>query len=208
MTIDEKSAIPYFRNTVRAVLGGYLASRGFAEFAPSRPEEMVFDRSRCRLRFTYLPEEPPPRGLMVIISVKRGLLAAFRREGVALWYATPAGSMARDYLACAFDNAEQLRAVLLGFRDKILEPYGRPLWENPIEISRLARRQAGELKAEQRRRMFDQQLEDAGRLFATGDHAKASQLYARVPCDQLSAVDRKRMEIASKRSAAGQCDPQ
>ena len=152
----------YFIPVCRSVFDAYFQSRGF-HLRECRPHAVSYRGRSCWIRIHYLPEELPPFSPMLTIGVDGSAIAraascvgvpatrthwVFRTVGrllnrdlppplvreIGLWDAIPEGDPAASYHSWRFASAEELSNVARRLLEEVIEPYARPLWEEPRQL--------------------------------------------------------------------------
>jgi hypothetical protein len=116
------------------VLGQYLEENGFAEKGLNEINGIIYSRFEVFLEISY-ELEMVPQALTVVLGVGE---KKYGEDGclyfVPYWYLLPRDRPEHRAVSSQFKNEGELEALLVRFRDEILDSYARPLW---LSIDRL-----------------------------------------------------------------------
>jgi len=128
----ERLICPYFEATCRCVLGYYLKENGFAEKGLAEKEDsgLTFYRSEIFLDIGYELESVPQTLTMTIGIDNKVYDKKLRPCYIPYWYLLPQDHWAHQAYGRGFRNEAELEALLIRFRDEIINPYAKPLWLN------------------------------------------------------------------------------
>ena len=181
------------RALCESILADRLASWDLT-WEPSRSDERaaMFTGPRHGLRLSYWREDAPPRALLVTLHLME------EDEQAPLWTLEPGGEAAASRLV--FNDEEELVGCLQLLDSNLWDRLIAPAFTDPERIRR-GNRTARAFAESHREGLMDQQdIRRARRAFDSGDYGAAVAAYVLLGTDQLSAVDRKRYEIALRRS--------
>jgi hypothetical protein len=188
----------YFEPVAREVFDDYLRQHGFGKGEADETGCLTYHRREVVLRVYYWVEDNPNYSPMVSIGLDLKSPLSPAVEQIGVWYAVPPNADERNYETWRFSNDDQLRDVLSRIRDRVVDVYARPLWEDPDLLARLIDQRNEEYVAERAAEVIDRKKQDAERAFRTKDYEKAAQLYGTMNQADLSTAERKRHEIAKR----------
>lgn len=125
----EKLACPYFAGTSRRVLSPYLETNGFVERGCNVIGGLLFFRSDVFLEISYELDTAPNYALSMVLGLGEEKYDQGGHPcGVPYWYLLPRGRPEHRGESIRFRSEADLEALLVGFKDRFLEPYAKPLW--------------------------------------------------------------------------------
>jgi hypothetical protein len=191
-------AIPYFTPVCRSVLDGYMTRNEFGRSTVTDLGMLVYHREDIFLYFHYYIEENPNFSLMVNIGFNRfdAVLASIEAESIGLWVVIPEDEEAAEYPQWLFRNESELEHSVVRVRDDVMDIYAKPLWNNPPELSKKIKRFRTECAKTQTKEAVEIKRKEAETAFRYGKYEKAARLYSEIDPSTLSAVERKRLELA------------
>ena len=122
----------FFSSTCLDVMEEYFHSVGFRPHHEDRVGGIVFEGHGCCVEVSYEMETSPSYELTVVIGFGLDVYLT----GVPFWFLIPPTNDAANYSLWEFQTETDLRAVLERIKWEIMEPFGRPLWENRMELKR------------------------------------------------------------------------
>jgi hypothetical protein len=203
--MDEWTPLPYSIPACRDALDVYLASHGFASRESSAADTKVtYSDGRTFVELSYWLEDGPRFIPMISMGIELEYSASsgLTRGGIGVWFAIPEEDGARHYSEWRFSTAAQLQDVLPRIRDEVLDVYARPLWSHPDQLAFLIRRQQEELAVAAAKELLEKKRKEAAAAFAAREYTQALDLYSAIGTENLTPVERKRVEIATRQAAS------
>lgn len=191
--------VKYFKPACNRVLQPYLGLFGFSQTTIERDgvqssTAVAYRKDDMFIDFSYWPEDFPNYCVMVGLGLIEGDVILPQSE-IGLWYAIPR----ENQEIWAFQNEAQLRATLTHIRDDILPIYAEPLWEDTQLLEQAINRFNGEQEAKIEQREVEKLRQQAEAAFRSGHFEQSIHVYSQMSPVDLSATDRKRLEIARKK---------
>lgn len=192
---------PYFLPTVREVLDPLLSQRRFIYAGDYREVSAYWRAGDVFLRVAYLPETTPRYELQMSVGLSEADPVGPKLSGnsVALWRLLPS-DVDPATLSWRFDSAEALERQLRRAWAEVVLPYGIPLAGQRDRLAEAIQAQNDEASANAARMMDDRLLKFARAEFDAGRFAEAVHAYAELDEQALARADRKRFELARRRS--------
>ncbi len=189
----------YFKPACGRVIEPYLSLFGFSRLAFERDGEestivVAYSRENVLLTFSYWPEHFPNYCVMVDIGFIEGD-AVPERSRIGLWCAIPDDKR----WSTVFRTEDELAIVLTRIRDDVLPSYARPLWDDPQQLTQLITRCYNEQEARGSSREAERKRQQAEMAFKAGNFGEVVSIYAALSSVDLTATDRKRLEIARRK---------
>jgi hypothetical protein len=203
VTIDmRRYEAEYFIPTVRRAFEPLLAGLGFlyvGDFA--RVTAYWASDDERFLSVGYMPETLPCYEML--LGIGRSALGSFdppaAADTIGIWRLLPpdeVGTIAN----WRFDSREALTRELTRAWNEAMVPYVIPVLDEPGSLDRLVNEYRDELTPDDDRRMENRLLHYARGEFNAGRFSKAVSAYDEVADEYLTNADRKRIQIARRRS--------
>jgi hypothetical protein len=203
--IGMQTPVPYFEAVCQRVLDAYLIRHGFVRSDMATPTVVRYVRHGVYLDVSYWIEDAPQFVPMIGIGLLQTAPGDDRliADGIGLWYAVKMQDNQKVYPQWRFSNQRQMETALVHLRDDIIEQYARVLWENPERLQHLVQTWHSGVEDANGTEGERRQSRRAESAFEAGDYVRALRIYEEMSANLLSPIDRKRMEIARKRSSIG-----
>lgn len=131
----------YFSSVCLHVMEEYFHSAGFIQHHEDRVGGIVFEGHGCYIEVSYEAETFPCYSPTLIIGHGSDVYdEGLNPTGVPFWFLIPPTSAAAKYTFWKFETETDLRAVLERIKCDVIQPFGRPLWEDGTELKKYVER--------------------------------------------------------------------
>ena len=137
----EQLHCPFFHDACLGALQDYFRSEGFSRHHADRVGGVVFEGGTCFIEVSYEAETYPRYSPTLIIGLCSDAHdKALQVTGVPFWFLIPSTSESSKYSFWKFGTKVELHAVLNRIRKDVVEPFGRPLWEDVKALEKAVKR--------------------------------------------------------------------
>lgn len=202
MTHNPKGCIaPYFEPTCAGVFDDFLSRYSFSRVREEKVLGVLYRRDDVFLEITYWPEDYPRYFPLVGIGFfEISTEGRVCRRGVSLWSMVPETAPERHEELSKFSNEMELRAILERIRETVVIKYGRPVWEHPARLREFMISKQKKETAMRVEMEIAALRREAKAAFDGGKYKDVIILYSKIPESALSAIDRKRLTVAKRRT--------
>jgi len=123
---------PFFTSSCLFVLKDYFLLLGFNQHRLDRVGGVVFENKDTYVEISYEAETFPSYSLTLLIGSGS--------NAVPFWFIIPPTDEASKYTFWKFGNEVELRSVLERIKSSVLEPFGKPIWNDAVELDRYLKR--------------------------------------------------------------------
>lgn len=191
---------PYFSRTCRSVLDSLMAERSF-HLADATDERVIYALGDRFLEYCYLVEDSPTYILMVNLGhLDQRPDGGLRLQGVGLWRFLPRPGAPSDHAMWEFADEASLRRVITTTFGAVIEPLALPILGDPARLVAAIDAQRREIEsAYHQAREFDC-VARARSCFDAGHYEEAVRQYEQLDQCRLAASDRRKLELARRRT--------
>ena len=192
----------YFVPVARETLDPLLAEQGFEYVGDHRGVTAYWANGPRFFRVGYLPETKPRYELLLGVGEHEGspLEPKSSTDSIGVWRLLPPET-APAIADWRFDSPQMLGQELRRAWNEAVVPHVVPLWDEDGRLAALIAEHNDELDEADRRSMDDRLLRHARAEFDARRFASAVHAYDELSDEQLTAADRKRLQIARRYTA-------
>jgi len=192
-------AVGYFGKVAQSIFDDYMKNLGFKFDSINEYGEVTYSKGSLFFHVGYYPETAPDYALQILAGLSDDSLEGISSLAthIHLSQALPEDKD-RGYEFWAFSNESELSKKLIFIRDKIIEVYLNPLWNDSRKLSHLIEIEYAKYLKKSRLDELEKKRERSAAAFRSKDYSLAVNILESIKHEYLSELDKKRLQIAKK----------